>query len=105
MDKDDYILVPIPYASEQHLFSEDEIHEMHAGIKYCGKLKEYFEETKEKLIAMHINTEHQHSDEEIEASAAVLLTWPFLGKTVLDEETVFSHAEIILSLVRDDNLN
>ena len=105
MSKDDFIMIPIPWVNKQNLFSKDEIFDMHAGIKYEGKLKEYFEETKERLKIQHNYDPVEHTEEELDAGAAVLLTWPFLGKEVLDEETIFAHADIILSILKEENQN
>lgn len=105
MNKDDFVNIPIPWVTKQNLFSDEQIIEMHNGIKYCNKLEEYFKETKEKLRLMHPRGIHHHSEEELDAGTAVLLTWPFLGKEVLDEETVFTYAEIILSLLGKKDQN
>ena len=93
---------PILEVSKQNMFTTEQIYEMHNGIKYAGKLKEYFEETKERLKEMHTFSPHQHTEEELDAGTAVVLVWPFLGEELLDSETVFSNAELILALIRDE---
>ena len=96
---------PRMFVNKQHMFTTEQLKEMHHGIKYLGKLKEYFNKTKEKLKLMHLYTVHQHNEEELNAETAILLTWPFLGKELLDEETVFNNSELILILIKDEIQN